>query len=95
MNEPLAIIRDQTARFAGVTVSDLLKPTRGRRRVHWARQVGYWVARETTGSSYPEIARAFGRSSHTTVLEGVRVVKRHMHPDLEALRDSCRALVSA
>jgi chromosomal replication initiation ATPase DnaA len=95
MNEPLAIIREQVAIHAGVTVADLLKPSRGPRRVHWARQVGYWVSRETTPSGYKAIARAYCRANHSTVVAGVKVVERHMHPDLERLRETCRALVSA
>lgn len=95
MNDPLAIIREQVARYAGVPVADLLKPSRGPRRVHWARQVGYWISRETTASDYRSIAKAYCRSNHSTVIEGVRVVRRYMHPDLERLRDHCKAMVRA
>jgi chromosomal replication initiation ATPase DnaA len=40
-----------------------------------ARMVGYYVARELSGYSYPVIARAFGRLDHTTVIHGVRRVQ--------------------
>jgi chromosomal replication initiation ATPase DnaA len=93
MNEPLVIVREQVARFAGVQVSDLLKPSRGPRKVYWARQVGYWVSRETTPSGYKAIARAYCRANHSTVVAGVKVVERNMHPDLIALRDACKQLV--
>lgn len=95
MNESLAIIREQVARHQGVNVSDMLKPNRGPRRVHWARQVGYWVSRETTPAGYKAIARVYCRANHSTVVAGVKAVQRLMHPDLEKLRDACRELVSA
>lgn len=95
MTEPLSIIREQVARFAGVPVAALVQEGRGRRRHHWARQIGYWISRETTGASYRQIARAYGRAEHTTVRAGIRVVERHMCPELAELRDTCRAILEA
>lgn len=99
MNEPLAIIREQVAIHQGVPVADLLRAGRGIRQHHWARQVGYWVSRETTSASYREIAQAFGRAEHTTVIEGIKRVQWWREHDiaiaahLNAIREACASLI--
>lgn len=39
------------------------------------RQLGYFVAREATAATTTQIARAFCRADHTTVLYGLRVAE--------------------
>jgi hypothetical protein len=48
-----------------------------------ARQIGMYVARETTVRSYPEIARAFNRRDHTTALHAHRKVAALIGSDLK------------
>lgn len=47
-----------------------------RRWVHLvrARHVAFFVGREFTALSYPQIGRAFGDKDHTTIMHGCRVV---------------------
>ncbi len=55
------------------------------------RQIAMYLAHELTGRSLPEIGRAFGGRSHTTVLHSVRKIKALIQAD-EALRDEIAAL---
>lgn len=40
------------------------------KRVAHARHCAFWVARQVTGLSFPEIGRAFGKRDHSTVMSG-------------------------
>lgn len=57
----------QTCRTLGVEVPDLMGKGR-HKRVVLARSVVAHLSRELTTMSYPEIARAMGRPSHSTVI---------------------------
>jgi chromosomal replication initiator protein len=99
MNEPLAIIRDQVAKHCDVPVAAIMKPGKGTRRISHARQLGYYVSRETTGASYPAIARAFGRKGHATVFSGVSAIQRERrNPTFSAavssLVEHCREMLA-
>lgn len=54
------------------------------------RQVGMYLAKTLTGNSYPDIARRFGKSNHTTIWHGVRKITA-----LLAVDDKLRADVEA
>lgn len=62
-----------------------------------ARQVAYYVARELTTRSLPEIGMAFKGRDHTTVLHGIRVIeaKCAANPDFKARVDLIIATVEA
>lgn len=45
------------------------------KRIARARQACYYVARHTTGLSYPELGKLFHRD-HTTILYGVRTMEK-------------------
>lgn len=49
----------------------LLSRTR-RKPIAYARQDGYWRAMKYTGATLQQIAAAFGRKDHTTVIYGAR-----------------------
>jgi hypothetical protein len=51
-------------RLMGTTPEELRSSGHGRRYVI-ARQMFVWIAREHTCDSYPDIAKHFGRSTHT------------------------------
>lgn len=98
MNEPLALIREQVAIHCDVPVAAILNPGKGTRRISHARQLGYYVSRETTGASYPAIARAFGRTGHATVFAGVTAIQRERrNPTFSAavssLVEHCREML--
>lgn len=69
-------IISQTCTALGVETADLGAPTR-HKRVVLARAVITHLSRELTTLSYPEIARAIGRPSHSTVITAhQRLVKQ-------------------
>jgi chromosomal replication initiator protein len=66
-----------TADFFGVTVEDLVGPSRSRALVH-ARQIAMYLCRELTDLSLPRIGEKFGGRDHTTVMHGERQIKTQM-----------------
>lgn len=70
------IIREEAGRN-GYTPEDIIKDDRTL-RVTAVRQYAMWRARQETGRSFPEIARAF-RRDHTTVIYSCRKVEK-IHP---------------
>lgn len=74
----VATILEVVCRRLGVERSELLGSGR-HRRVVLARGLVSYLARELTTLSYPEIARAIGRSNHSTVL----TAGRRLHEQLE------------
>ena len=66
-------IRNAVARHCGMTVADLVGPSR-RRHVVQARGLAMYLARRLTSESLLAIGAAFGSRDHTTVLHGIRVI---------------------
>lgn len=64
-------VRNTVARWHNVTVTDLISERRTANLV-LPRKEAYWLCRQVTGRSLPEIGRLFGNRDHTTVLHGVR-----------------------
>jgi chromosomal replication initiator protein len=71
------IILDATAKTFGFTVDELCGKSR-RRPLVTARQIGMYVFREMTDSSYPAIGREFGGRDHTTVIHAVEKITTQM-----------------
>ena len=67
----IAEIKDAACAHFGLTVEELLSPSRTA-RVAWPRQVAMYLARELTDESLPAIGRHFGGRDHTTVLHAHR-----------------------
>jgi len=65
-------IRDITARFFKVSVSDLQSNSR-KKSIAFPRQVSMYLARKYTDEALAEIGRAFNRD-HSTVLHSVKVI---------------------
>ena len=63
-----------TARRNGLTVDDLVGPSRCRQVSH-ARGIAMYLARRLTPKSLQAIGNAFGGRDHTTVLHGIRVTE--------------------
>ena len=78
----------------GVTIDQLHAPSRGA-TVVLPRHVAMFVARQLSGDSYPQLARAFGRQDHTTVMHAVRKIALLEESDpyvrglVEELSDRC------
>src|SRR5205085_6933303 len=75
---------DQTkaavASFYGISIEELLSPTRVA-RVSWPRQVAIHLARELTDASLHAIADAFGGRNHATVLHACKRVSERLMED--------------
>jgi chromosomal replication initiator protein len=68
-------IMDVTAETFGVTVEELIGPSR-RRPLVAARQICMYVVREMLpDTSFPTIAREFGDRDHTTVMHAVKKIR--------------------
>ena len=75
-------IVDAVVRYYGVKVSDLHSKRR-HRSIAWPRQVCMFLARKHTRYSLEEVGGYFGGRDHTTVLHGVRAVKKQVENDEE------------
>ena len=75
-------IQERVADRLELTREDLLSRSR-RAPVARARQLAMHLTRELTDLSLPEIARAFGRSDHTTVIYALRQVRSRLDADTE------------
>lgn len=59
----------------GVQVQEVMGPSR-HRRVVLARSIAAYLARRLTSLSFPEIARALGKSNHSTIVTAYQRIKR-------------------
>jgi chromosomal replication initiator protein len=81
-NRPCSIeqIQHAVANYTGVSVLD----QRSKRRIQnivLARHMAFWLCRELTDKSYPQIAQRFGNRDHTTVIAGVRRINKLLETD--------------
>lgn len=98
MNPSISDIKTATcAYYARLRLSpaDLEGPVR-RRRVAFPRHVAMYLVRELTTFSMARIGERFGGRDHSSVLHGVRRVKRHPKSlaDAEAIRRLLEASTS-
>ncbi len=70
-------ILDATSTMFGLSQTELLSSSRTRPLVN-ARQIAMYVCRELTDLSFPQIAKAFGKSDHTTVIHAVQKIEKQM-----------------
>ena len=91
--KPSPTIRDiQRAvcrRYAGITLMDLVSCRRGE-DVHTPRHVAMYLAKALTLKSYPTIGVAFGDRDHTTIIYGVKKIRR-----LSMRDDELRGVISS
>ena len=66
-------ILETISRHYDVTIEEIRSSKRPRKIV-LPRQVGFYLARQLTGASFPEIGQAFGGKDHSTVMHGVKKV---------------------
>jgi chromosomal replication initiator protein len=71
------VLRDTVAEHVGVGVKQVLGSSR-QKHVVLARAVLIHLARELTAMSFPEIARAMGRTNHSTVITAAKRLSRQM-----------------
>ncbi|HEY6679333.1 MAG TPA: chromosomal replication initiator protein DnaA [Actinomycetota bacterium] len=73
---PPQVILDETARYYGLSVDDLISKSRSRPLTN-ARHVAMYLIRETTGMTLPKIGELFDRD-HTTALHGINKIDKNM-----------------
>lgn len=73
-NPRIEEIQAACGRHYGVKFYDMISDRRTANLVR-ARQVGFYLCRELTLRSLPEIGRRFGYRDHTTVLHGIRRIE--------------------
>ena len=76
-NKPAQEIIREVAQDHGITVSDILSPSK-LRKYAWPRQEAMLRMREETELSYPQIARLLRRDCHTTIITGVRAARQRI-----------------
>jgi chromosomal replication initiator protein len=74
---PPGLILEETARYFGLSVDDLVSPSRSR-PLTTARHVAMYLLRECTALSYVRIGEFFGGRDHSTVLHGVTKIDKNM-----------------
>lgn len=71
----LADIKIAVSRHYNIPINEIISARRESRLVR-CRMVYYWLARELTPASFPMIGRHCGMRDHTTVMSGLKNVKR-------------------
>ena len=75
------VIREVSQHY-GEPVEAILGDSR-RRHLCFVRHVAMYLAHDNCGKSLPQLASAFQRSDHTTVMHAVRRIKGAMEKDVE------------
>ncbi len=71
------LILEESARYFGLSVQDLISPNRSR-PLTTARHVAMYLMRECSGQSLVKIGETFGGRDHTTARHGILKVERDM-----------------
>ena len=66
-------IQSTIAAHYGISIAELISKKR-ERKIAMPRQIGFYLARQLTQASFPEIGAAFGGKDHSTVMHGVKKV---------------------
>ncbi len=74
---PPDLILEESARYFGLSVQDLISPNRSR-PLTTARHVAMYLMRECSGQSLVKIGETFGGRDHTTARHGILKVERDM-----------------
>jgi hypothetical protein len=78
------------AQYFNISTRDLKSPSRVAGIVY-ARQIGFYLAREAAKRSFPEIGKRFGGRDHTTVLHGYRKIEALAKTDWTVAYDIAHA----
>jgi hypothetical protein len=82
----IATIQAAVSAYYRIDPAKMVSAQRSRAYAH-PRQIAMYFASELTPKSLPEIGRRFGGRDHTTVLYGIRQVKRRIETDAEVAAD--------
>lgn len=78
-------IKRAVAYHFGISVEDLISPIKTNELVR-PRQIAFYLSKNHTGRSYPEIGYYFGGRDHTTILHGYKKIERLLKTDQELRR---------
>ena len=73
-------IIEAASRVTNVDAKSITGPSRLRHLVR-IRQAAYYVARQRTGQSYPQIGLRFNGRNHSTIMHGVKLAEHLMERD--------------
>lgn len=77
---PIETIKEETAKFYGVTVKEI-NSTKRQQSIALARQIAMYLTRELTDYSLPKIGKEFGGRDHSTVLHSYRKIEDMIKAD--------------
>jgi hypothetical protein len=73
-------IKHVIAEHFGITVTNIDSPSR-KWRFCLPRQISYYLSRELTSRSLPDVGRRHGGRDHTSALSGIRKIERLLETD--------------
>lgn len=76
------VIQKKVAEHFNLRVLDL-KSKKRQRTISMPRQIAFYLTRELTGASFPEIGEKFGGKDHTTVMHGVKKIEVDLAKDMD------------
>jgi len=74
---PPQLILEESAKYFGLSVEDLVSPNRSR-PLTTARHVAMYLMRECSGQSLVKIGETFGGRDHTTARHGILKIEKDM-----------------
>lgn len=86
----IEMIAWEVSAYTGIKMADM-KGSRRTANVVLARHMAWWLCRELTERSYPQIAMKFGGRDHTTIISGKRRIDKQRLID-SRLSDALSAL---
>lgn len=84
-------IKELVCEYFNVTEIELLSKRRGK-DIITARHTTYWLCKQATPHSFPQIGRFLGGYDHTTVLHGYRRINERIEAE-EAVAHDCQYLL--
>ena len=88
------LIMEKTARYFALKIEDLCSGGREQKLAR-ARQIGMFLSRDLTKSSFPEIGKHFGGRDHTTVIHAYNKMKDETDPAIKAHINNLRNELTA
>ena len=88
------VVMQTVSDYYGITVDDMIKPTR-RREITVPRQIAMYLTREMTNMSLPQIGQVFGNRDHSTVLHACKQVESNIRetPSMASVVNDIKGLV--
>ncbi|EFK09520.1 putative chromosomal replication initiator protein DnaA, partial [delta proteobacterium NaphS2] len=79
-------IQDITAKYFGISPSDLLSRNR-QRKISYPRQIAIFLTRKYTDLSLEEIGKAFGNKHHSSIIYSINSIEKDLKSKIEVIED--------